>query len=125
MAKKIIAVVGATGAQGGGLVRAIMNDPNGGFAARAITRKKDSDKAKALAKMGAEVVEADLDNTDSLKKAFAGAYGAYCVTNFWEHFSADKEQAQARNMAEAARAAGWRTSEVRVRGHGSLARWPG
>ena len=49
---KIIAVVGATGAQGGGLVRAIVNDPNGGFAARAITRKKDSDKARALAKMG-------------------------------------------------------------------------
>jgi len=116
MEKKIIAVIGATGAQGGGLVRAIMNDPNGGFAARAITRKKDSDKAKALAKMGAEVVEADLDNTDSLKKAFAGAYGAYCVTNFWEHFSADKEQVQARNMAEAAKAAGlkhviWSTLE--------------
>jgi len=116
MDKKIIAVVGVTGAQGGGLVRAIVNDPNGGFAARAITRKKDSDKAKALAKMGAEVVEADLDNTDSLKKAFAGAYGAYCVTNFWEHFSAEKEQVQARNMAEAARAAGlkhviWSTLE--------------
>ena len=113
---KIIAVVGATGAQGGGLVRAIVNDPNGGFAARAITRKKDSDKAKALAKMGVEVVEADLDNTESLKKAFAGAYGAYCVTNFWEHFSADKEQVQARNMAEAAKAAGlkhviWSTLE--------------
>jgi uncharacterized protein YbjT (DUF2867 family) len=113
---KIIAVVGATGAQGGGLVRAIVNDSNGGFAARGITRKKDSDKAKALAKMGAEVVEADLDNTESLKKAFAGAYGAYCVTNFWEHFSADKEQVQARNMAEAAKAAGlkhvvWSTLE--------------
>ena len=116
MDKKIIAVVGATGAQGGGLVRAIMNDPNGGFAARAITRKKDSDKAKALAKMGAEVVEADLDDKASLEKAFAGAYGAYCVTNFWEHFSAEKEQVQARNMADAARAAGlkhviWSTLE--------------
>jgi uncharacterized protein YbjT (DUF2867 family) len=116
MEKKIIAVIGATGAQGGGLVRAIVNDPNGGFAARAITRKKDSDKAKALAKMGAEVVEADLDDKASLERAFAGAYGAYCVTNFWEHFSADKEQVQARNMAEAARAAGlkhviWSTLE--------------
>jgi uncharacterized protein YbjT (DUF2867 family) len=93
-----------------------MNDPNGGFAARAITRKKDSDKAKALAKMGAEVVEADLDDKASLEKAFAGAYGAYCVTNFWEHFSAEKEQVQARNMADAARAAGlkhviWSTLE--------------
>ena len=116
MEKKIIAVVGATGAQGGGLVRAILNDPNGGFAVRAITRKKDSDKAKALAKAGAEVVEADLDDAASLKKAFAGAHGAFCVTNFWEHFNADKEQAQARNMADAARATGlkhviWSTLE--------------
>lgn len=102
--RKIIAVTGATGAQGGGLVRAILADPNGGFAARAITRKKDSDKAKALAAAGAEVVEADLDDVASLKRAFAGAHGAYCVTNFWEHFSADKEQAQIRNLAEAARA---------------------
>jgi uncharacterized protein YbjT (DUF2867 family) len=66
--------------------------------------------------MGAEVVEADLDDKASLERAFAGAYGAYCVTNFWEHFSADKEQVQARNMAEAARAAGlkhviWSTLE--------------
>ena len=114
--RKIIAVVGATGAQGGGLVRAILDDPQGGFAVRAITRKKDSDKARALAKAGAEVVEADLDDAASLKRAFAGAYGAFCLTNFWEHFSADKEQAQARNMAEAARAAGlkhviWSTLE--------------
>jgi uncharacterized protein YbjT (DUF2867 family) len=80
---KIIAVVGATGAQGGGLVRAILADKNGGFAVRAITRKKDSEKAKALAHAGAEVVEADLDDAASLKNAFAGAYGAFCVTNFW------------------------------------------
>jgi uncharacterized protein YbjT (DUF2867 family) len=113
---KIIAVTGATGAQGGGLARAILADPAGGFAVRAITRHKDSDKARALAELGAEVVEADLDDTASLKKAFAGAYGAFSVTNFWEHFSPDREQAQARNMAEAARAAGlehviWSTLE--------------
>ena len=47
--KKIIAVVGATGAQGGGLVRAILNDPSSGFAVRALTRKVDSDKGKELA----------------------------------------------------------------------------
>ena len=103
--KRIIAVVGATGAQGGGLVRAILDDPDGGYTARAITRKAGSDKAMALAKAGAEVVEADLDNAESLKRAFAGCYGAFCVTNFWEHFSPDKEQAQARNMAGAAREA--------------------
>ncbi len=106
--KKVIAVVGATGAQGGGLVRAILNDPKGGFAARAITRNKDSDKAKQLAKLGAEVVEADLDNEQSLDKAFQGAYGAFCITNFWEHYSPEKEAAQARAMARAAKRAGLR-----------------
>ncbi len=114
--KKIIAVVGATGAQGGGLVRAIQNDASGGFTARALTRDTESDKAKALAATGAEVVAADVDDADSLKKAFEGAHGAYCVTFFWEHFSPDKEFAQATAMAEAATATGiqhaiWSTLE--------------
>jgi uncharacterized protein YbjT (DUF2867 family) len=113
---KIIAVVGSTGAQGGGLVRAITADPGSGFSARAITRDTGKDKAKALAAAGAEVVSADLDNVESLKKAFAGAHGVYAVTNFWEHFSGEKEIAQARNIAEAAKAAGvkhviWSTLE--------------
>ena len=85
--KKVIVVIGATGAQGGGLARAILNDPNGGFAARVITRDVNSAKAKGFAKLGAEVVAADVDDPESLKKAFAGAYGAYCVTFFWAHFS--------------------------------------
>jgi uncharacterized protein YbjT (DUF2867 family) len=106
--KKIIAVVGATGAQGGGMARAILADPKGGFAARALTRKTDSDKARALAKQGAEVVAADLDDLESLKRAFAGAYGAFCLTNYWELFSPEKELAQARNLAQAAKAAGVR-----------------
>jgi uncharacterized protein YbjT (DUF2867 family) len=103
--KRIIAVVGATGAQGGGLVRAIAADPNGGFTARAITRDANSDKAKALAALGAEVVEADVDDpeSESLRRAFEGAYGAYCVTFFWDHFSPEKELAQARALATAAR----------------------
>jgi len=75
--KKIIAVVGATGAQGGGLVRAILNDKQGSFAARALTRDPNSDKAKALADAGAEVVAADVDDVKSLKKAFDGAHGAF------------------------------------------------
>lgn len=104
--KRIIAITGATGAQGGGLARAILNDPNSEFTVRAITRDRTSEKAQALAKMGAEVVEANLDDSDSLVKAFSGAYGVFCVTNFWEHFSPEKEIAQARNMAEAAQKAG-------------------
>ncbi len=106
--KKVIAVVGATGAQGGGLVRAILADPNGGFACRAITRDPSKDQARALAGKGADVVKADLDDADSLKRAFAGAYGAYCVTNFWEHLSGEKEKTQAKNLADAARTAGLR-----------------
>lgn len=106
MGKDIIAVMGATGAQGGGLVRAILADPDGGFAARAITRDASSKKAQALAAAGAEVVVADSDDVESLQEAFKGAYGAYCVTNFWEHFSPEREQTQVRNMAEAAKAAG-------------------
>ncbi|MCU0736678.1 MAG: NmrA/HSCARG family protein [Methylotetracoccus sp.] len=101
--KKIIAVVGATGAQGGGLVRAIQSDPSGGFTARALARDVNSDKAKALADLGAEVVAADVDDGESLKRAFEGAHGAYCVTFFWAHFSPEKEQAQARAMAQAAK----------------------
>ena len=96
MAKKTIAVVGATGAQGGGLVRAILADPSGGFAVRALSRNTQSDKAKALAAQGAEVVGADVDDPASLRRAFEGAHGAFCVTFFWDHFSPDKEKAQAK-----------------------------
>jgi uncharacterized protein YbjT (DUF2867 family) len=113
---KVIAVVGATGAQGGGLARAILDRPSDGFSVRALTRDPKADKARALAARGAEVVAADLDDAASLRAAFDGAYGAYCVTNFWEHFSPEKELAQARNLAKAAAAAGlkhviWSTLE--------------
>src|SRR3954466_8046853 len=104
--KKIIAVVGSTGAQGGGVARAILADPNGGFAVRAITRDVNSAKAKELAAQGAEVVRADGADPESLKKALAGAYGAFCVTFFWAHFSPEKEIAEARAMAQTAKQAG-------------------
>ena len=114
--KKIIAVLGATGSQGGGLARAILADSDGGFACRAITRDPSKDNAKALAAAGAEVVSANLDDVESLKAAFAGAHGVYAVTNFWEHFSGEKEKEQAANIAAAAKAAGvkhviWSTLE--------------
>jgi len=114
--KKVIAVVGATGAQGGGLVRAILGDPNGPFKTRALTRDVNSDKAKALAAAGAEVVAADVDDEASLRRAFDGAHGAFCVTFFWGHFSPEKELAQAASMARSAKGAGvghviWSTLE--------------
>src|SRR5262249_52727574 len=106
--RKVIAVVGATGAQGGGLVRAVLNDPNGGFAARVLTRDVNGARAKVFARLGAEVVTADIDDPESLKKAFEGAYAAFCVTFFWAHFSPEKEIAEAKPMAVAAKAAALR-----------------
>ena len=115
-AKKIIAVVGATGAQGGGLVRSILADPAGPFSVRAIARDVNSAGARALAAAGAEVVAADVEDAASVRRAFDGAHGAYCVTFFWAHFSPEKELADAATMAAAARDAGvahaiWSTLE--------------
>lgn len=114
--KKIIAVIGATGAQGKGLIQSVLNDKNGEFRIRAITRNANSDKARELAKQGVEVVEANVDDKSSLVNAFTGAYGAFCVTFFWEHFSPEKENQHAKNMADAASEAGvkhviWSTLE--------------
>jgi uncharacterized protein YbjT (DUF2867 family) len=119
--KKIIVVFGATGAQGGGLAHAILNDSNSEFAVRAVTRDTNSEKAKELAAMGAEVVAGDIDDMQSMKQVLEGAYGAYFVTFFWAHYSPEKEMAEARIMAAAAKKAGlkhaiWSTLED-VRNH--------
>lgn len=115
-AKKIITVFGATGAQGGGLVRAIATDPDGEFSVRAVTRDVNSDKAKALAALGAEVVHGDLGDAASVDKALKGTYGAYFVTFYWAHFSPEQEKAEAAMFAKAAKKAGikhaiWSTLE--------------
>ena len=114
--KKIITIFGATGAQGGGLAKTILADKDSEFSVRAVTRNPSSDKAKALADLGAEVVQADLPHPESVEKAMEGAYGAFCVTFFWEHFSPEKEGAEAKSMADAAKATGvkhviWSTLE--------------
>lgn len=114
--QQTIAVMGATGAQGGGLVRAILGDPERRFAVRAITRNPESDKARALAAAGAEVVAGDADDPATLAAAFAGAHGAFLVTNFWDHMSPQREIAQATALATATKAAGvehvvWSTLE--------------
>jgi len=116
MAKKIIVVFGATGAQGGGLVRAILGDPDSEFAVRAVTRDINSDKARELQKAGAEVVAADIDDAASVRQALDGAYGAFFVTFFWAHFSAEKEKEEAAIFAKAAKETGlkhviWSTLE--------------
>lgn len=114
--KKIITVFGATGSQGGALARAILAEDDGAFAVRAVSRDPGSDRAKKLEQLGAEVVQADMDDPASLAPAFDGAYGAYLVTNFWEHMSAEHEKAQAAALATAAGHAGiqhgiWSTLE--------------
>jgi uncharacterized protein YbjT (DUF2867 family) len=114
--KKIITVFGATGAQGGGLARSILEDRDGPFAVRAVTRNVNSAAARALAAAGAEVVAADVDDADAVARAMQGAYGAYCVTFFWAHLSPERELAEARGMASAAEASGvqhvvWSTLE--------------
>jgi uncharacterized protein YbjT (DUF2867 family) len=115
-ATNTIAIVGATGATAGGLARAILTDPESGYACRAITRDPNSAAARTLSDQGATVVRADLDDYDSLVRAFDGAYGAFCMTNFFEHYSAEHETKQAANQARAAAAAGvrhviWSTAE--------------
>ncbi|MEV7617461.1 NmrA/HSCARG family protein [Streptomyces sp. NPDC089799] len=115
-AKKIITVFGATGRQGGGMARAVLADPDSGFTVRAVTRHPDSAPARELARLGAEVVRADLDDEASLGPAFEHAYGAFLVTNFWEHMSAEREKTQADTLSKAAAHAGiqhaiWSTLE--------------
>jgi uncharacterized protein YbjT (DUF2867 family) len=114
--KKVIVVFGATGAQGGGLAKAILSDPGSEFAVRAVTRDIHSDNAMELASMGAEVVAGNVDDMESIKQALSGAYGAYFVTFFWLHFSPEKEMAQVKMMAKAAKETGlkhviWSTLE--------------
>jgi uncharacterized protein YbjT (DUF2867 family) len=95
--EKVIAVIGATGQQGGAVVRALQ--AGGQFKVRALTRNPS--KHRDLAD---EVVEADLNRPDTLKAAFAGAYGVFLVTNFWEEGTDELKQATA--AARAAKDAG-------------------
>ncbi len=93
----MILVTGATGAQGGGVARHLLN--SGKFAVRCLTRNPSSEKSIALQKAGAEVVKGDLGELESLKTAMKGCHGVYGVTNFWEHF--DKEYEQGKNLVDA------------------------
>jgi uncharacterized protein YbjT (DUF2867 family) len=95
--RKIIAVIGATGNQGGGVVRALQ--ASGEFHVRALSRNPDKHQG-----LGDEVVEADLSRPDTLKAAFEGAYGVFAVTNFWE--DGTDELAQGKAAVDAAKAAG-------------------
>jgi len=107
-------VVGSTGTQGGSVVRSLLAD--GTFAVRALTRNVNGEAAQKLKANGVEVVAADLEDVESLKKAFKGAYGVFGVTDFWalyfgvDHFdqaqARDHETQQGKNIADAAEAVG-------------------
>ncbi|XP_041263568.1 nmrA-like family domain-containing protein 1 isoform X1 [Onychostruthus taczanowskii] len=104
--KKLIVVFGATGAQGGGVARALLDD--GSFEVRAVTRSPRKKEAEELRRRGAEVVKADQDDEASLERALAGAYGAFIVTNFWEHCSKEKEIEQGQRLADLSKRQGLR-----------------
>lgn len=86
--KKLIAVIGATGQQGGGVVRALQ--ASGQFKVRALTRNPGKHRD-----LGDEVVKADLERPETLNAAFEGAHGVFLVTNFWEQGTNELKQATA------------------------------
>ncbi len=98
--EKTILVTGATGKQGGATIAHLAK--RGGFKLRAMTRKPDSDAAKAAAKLGAEVVQGDLEDQASLERALAGAWGVFSVQNTWEA-GVEKEEEQGKRLARVAR----------------------
>ena len=104
MAKQVIAVMGATGTQGGGVVEELLNRKR--FAVRVLARNPSSEKAKALQAKGCEVVQADFTKPETLEPAFKNAYGAFVVTNFWDPDTMTNETAQGTLAVKAAKTAG-------------------
>src|SRR4029079_4124774 len=100
---KVVLITGATGKQGGATLRHLAKQ--GGFKLRAMTRKPDSDAAKALGALGAEGVAADLNDAASLERAVAGAWGVFAVQNTWEA-GVEREEEQGKRIAEIARRQG-------------------
>lgn len=100
--RDLIVIFGATGKQGGAVARQLLK---GGARIRAVTRKPDSEAARALAAQGAEVVQGDLDDAASLQRALQGGWGVFAVQNTWEA-GVEKEEEQGKRLAEVARKAG-------------------
>ncbi|KAJ8096554.1 hscarg protein [Lipomyces tetrasporus] len=105
--KPIIVIIGATGAQGGSVLLALQ--ATGQFSLRAVTRNLQGEAAQALARSGIEVVEGDATDAQSMERAFAGAWGAFLVTSFWDPAAGlahDTDLVQGKIMVDAAVAAG-------------------
>ncbi len=103
MGKRIVTVLGSTGAQGGGVVRALLDQQD--WQVRAITRDSRSQAAQRLAELGCEIVEADLNTPATVLEALQGSYGLFAVTNFWDRATRMGEFEQGRNLVNAAKAA--------------------
>ncbi|MBI5084900.1 MAG: NmrA/HSCARG family protein [Acidobacteria bacterium] len=99
---RVVLITGATGKQGGAVARHLRGK---GFKIRAMTRKVDSDAARALAAAGAEVVQGDLNDAASLEAALTGAWGVFGVQNTWES-GVEGEEEQGKRLATMARQAG-------------------
>jgi uncharacterized protein YbjT (DUF2867 family) len=99
---KTILVTGATGQQGGAVAAELLSH---GFSVNAMTRKPDSEKAKALAKQGARIITGDLDSPQSLEAALKGIWGVFAVQNTWEA-GVEKEEEQGKRIATLAKKAG-------------------
>jgi len=106
--KKILVVFGATGVQGGSVVKQVLADAKmrESWTVRGVTRDVSKPSAKKLESLGAETVAADLNNTSTLNGAMKGAYAVFAVTNYWESRSAEVEMGQGKAMADAAKKAG-------------------
>lgn len=102
MSERLILITGATGNQGGAIIRHLVGK---GFALRALTRNPESDAAKAIAKLGVEVVQGDLDDVASLERALTGAWGVFAVQNTWEA-GVEREEEQGKRIAELAKKMG-------------------
>jgi uncharacterized protein YbjT (DUF2867 family) len=99
---RIVLITGATGQQGGAVLRELAGK---GFTLRAMTRKPESEAARALEQFGAVIVKGDLDDPASLAKALDGAWGVFAVQNTWEA-GVEKEEEQGKRIAQIAREKG-------------------
>ena len=124
--KKLVVVFGATGGQGGSVIKSILSDPHAAaeFKLRGITRDPSKSAAQGLVAQGVECVpvsrpaflsictdgnfssQGDLNSVDSLKKALEGAYAVFAVTNYWEKGDADLELQQGKNVADVCKEVG-------------------
>ena len=101
MGKKIVTVLGSTGAQGGGVVRALLDQQD--WQVRAVTRNVRCQAALHLAELGCEIAEADLNSPLTLFEALQGSFGLFAVTNFWDRDTRMSEFKQGKNLVRAAK----------------------